>query len=65
MSGSGQTAALCLGVPDHAVGEGAAWAGGAGVPAHGAVAGHLALGVTTTSDNGAGVPAFLTILKSI
>ena len=62
---SGQTAALCLGVPDHAAGEGATWAGGTGVPAHGAVAGHLTRGVTTTGDNGAGVPAFLTILKSI
>ena len=58
---SGQTAALRLGVPDHAVGEGATGAGGAGVPAYSTVAGHLAPGVTTTGDNGAGVQAFLTI----
>ena len=62
---SGHAAALRLGVPDQAVGEGAARAGGAGVPAYSAVAGHLACGVTTTGDNGAGVQAFLTILNRI
>ena len=62
---SGHAAALRLGVPGKAVGEGATRAGGAGVPAYSAVAGHLAPGVTTTGDNGAGVQAFLTILKRI
>ena len=43
-----------------ALGEGSAGAGFAGVPARGAVAGHLTLRVTTTGDNGAGVPALVT-----
>ena len=60
---SGQTAAPLLHPPAAALGEGAAGAGGAGVPAHRAVAGHLARGVTTTGDNGAGVPALVTERK--
>ena len=55
---SGQTAAP-LPAPAAALGEGATGAGGAGVPAHGAVAGHLARGVSTTGYNGAGVPALV------
>ena len=55
---SGQTAAP-LRAPAAALGEGSAGAGGAGVPARGAVAGHLTLRVTTTGDNGAGVPALV------
>ena len=62
---SGQTAAPLLHPPAAALGEGAAGAGGAGVPAHSTVAAHLALVVATTCDNGARVPALLTILKSI
>ena len=55
---AGQTAApLCA--PAAALGEGSTGAGGAGVPAHRAVAGHLARGVHTTGDNGAGVPALV------
>ena len=57
---SGQTAAPLLHPPAAALGEGFAGAGGAGVPARGAVAGHLTLRVTTTGDNGAGVPALVT-----
>ena len=57
---SGQTAALRLGVPDNAVGEGSTGAGGAGVPARGAVAGHLARGVSIAGDSRAGVPALVT-----
>ena len=56
---SGQTAAPLLHPPAAALGEGSAGAGGAGVPAHGAVAGHLARGVSIAGDNGAGVPALV------
>ena len=57
---SGQTAAPLLHPPAAAaLGEGAAGAGGAGVPAHRAVAGHLARGVSIAGDNGAGVPALV------
>ena len=56
---AGQTAAP-LRAPAAALGEGSAGAGFAGVPALGAVAGHLTLRVTTTGDNGAGVPALVT-----
>ena len=56
---AGQTAAP-LRAPAAALGEGSAGAGGAGVPAHRAVAGHLTRGVTTTGDSRAGVPALLT-----
>ena len=56
---SGQTAAPLLHPPAAALGEGAAGAGGAGVPAHCAVAGHLARGVSIAGDNGAGVPALV------
>ena len=61
---SGLTAAPLLHPPAAALGEGSTGAGGAGVPAHGAVAGHLTRGVTTTGDNRAGVPA-LVAKKSI
>ena len=55
---AGQTAAP-LRAPAAALGEGSAGAAGAGVPARGTVAGHLTLRVTTTGDNGAGVPALV------
>ena len=55
---SGQTAAP-LPALAAALGERTAGAGGAGVPAHGAVAGYLARGVRTTGDNRAGVPALV------
>ena len=56
---AGQTAAP-LRAPAAALGEGSAGAGGAGVPAHRAVAGHLTLGVSIAGDSRAGVPALVT-----
>ena len=56
---AGQTAApLCA--PAAALGEGSAGAGFAGVPARGAVAGHLARGVSIAGDSRAGVPTLVT-----
>ena len=56
---AGQTAAP-LRAPAAAAGEGSAGAGGAGVLAHRAVTGHLALGVSIAGDDRAGVPALVT-----
>ena len=56
---AGQTAAP-LRAPAAAAGEGSAGAGGAGVLAHRAVTGHLALGVSIAGDSRAGVPALVT-----
>ena len=56
---AGQTAAPLRAPAAAALGEGSAGAGGAGVPAHRAVAGHLARGVSIAGDNGAGVPALV------
>ena len=54
-----QTAAPLRAPAAAALGEGSTGAGGAGVPAHRAVAGHLARGVSIAGDNGAGVPALV------
>ena len=57
---AGQTAAPLRAPAAAALGEGAAGAGGAGVPARGAVTGHLASGVSIAGDSRAGVPALVT-----